>query len=324
MSIDIQTNTLQKRYEVAENASKAIIWKIDRFAIHDGPGIRTNIYFKGCPLRCIWCSNPEGQGKVMEIGFSASRCTGCGLCYDICPKGAIKPENGLATLDFAKCNLCGQCFTVCPAGALYIYGNFYTLPQIMDIIERDRYIYRRSGGGITCTGGEPLLQAKFITGLLAACREAGIHTAVETCGCVSSTDFQAALANIDWLFFDLKHIDSSRHRKLTGQDNALILDNLRLASSFLSKKEKTLVIRQVVVPGLNDGSNIRALAGLAGELPHVDIIELIPYHNYGMHKYQTLGRRYQLEETAYPPEDRLTEYKDTIESYGIKCIIGGL
>ena len=147
--------------------SKAAIWKIDRFAIHDGPGIRTNVYFKGCPLHCLWCSNPEGQHQRNELGFLNTKCTRCGLCWELCPQNALKPKNGIPFVDQEKCNMCGQCSSVCPTGALFVYGCFYTLSQILDVIERDRHIYRRSGGGITCTGGEPLLQAGFLQHLLA-------------------------------------------------------------------------------------------------------------------------------------------------------------
>jgi len=303
---------------------KAAIWKIDRFAIHDGPGIRTNIYFKGCPLSCLWCSNPEGQLQGDELGFSVNKCTGCGLCFNVCPRGAIKTQDGTPLLDFEKCDLCEKCIEVCSPGALYIYGGYYALSQIMDIAERDRHIYRRSGGGITCTGGEPLIQTKFVQQLLARCHEVGIHTVVETCGCISRNKFINSLPNIDWLFFDLKHISNDRHRELTGKDNVIILDNLRTASKVLSEAGKTLVIRQVVVPGLNDEDNIATLARLVSELPHVDMIELLPYHNYGMHKYQTLGRNYQLNYLALPSTDKLKKYKEIIENYGITCKIGGL
>lgn len=301
---------------------KALIWNIDRFAIHDGPGIRTNIYFKGCPLRCLWCSNPEGQQKLMELGFSQIKCTRCGLCYDSCTQGAIKSQNGVPVVDFIKCNLCGQCIEECPAGAFFIYGSYYTLSQIMDIVERDRYIYRKSGGGITCTGGEPLMQAKFLRQLLARCHEVGIHTAVETCGCISSTKFRESLGNIDWLFFDLKHIDSVVHNKLTGKNNIVIQDNLKVASSVFGETGRVLIIRQVVVPSLNTGDNIRALAELASALPHVDAIELLPYYSYGAHKYPMLGRKYRLEKLALPSKDELKEYREIIRRYGIKCNVG--
>jgi pyruvate formate lyase activating enzyme len=303
---------------------KAAIWKIDRFAIHDGPGIRTNIYFKGCSLRCLWCSNPEGQLQNEEIGLSETQCTKCGLCYAACSRRALKSQNGFPVMESAKCDFCGQCVSVCPAGAIHIYGGFYSLPQLMDIVERDRHIYRRSGGGITCTGGEPFLQAEFLRRLLAQCHEVGIHTAVETCGCVDESEFKESMANIDWLFFDLKHIGSGEHQRLTGRDNKTILNNLRLASSVLGGQGKVLVIRQVVITGVNDENNILALAELARGLPHLDYIELLPYHNYGMNKYQILGRKYQLRDMLPPSEAKVKGYQQIIEDCGLTAKIGGL
>jgi glycyl-radical enzyme activating protein len=303
--------------------SSAAIWKIDRFATHDGPGIRTNIYFKGCQLRCLWCSNPEGQAQEDQLGFLVNKCTGCGLCFDVCPKGAISVADGKPRVDFGVCDLCGRCVDACAPGALFVYGGRYTVSRLMDVVERDRHIYRRSGGGITLTGGEPLLQPEFVQELLAACHDVGIHTVVETCGCVGSRAFRDSLNNIDWLFFDLKHIGAEKHRQLTGRSNATILKNLRMASSTLAQTNRTLVIRQVVVPGLNDGENIVALARLAADLPRVDWIELLPYHNYGVHKYGALGR-HDGEEFLPPGEHELKGYCDVIQGHGVKCTIGGL
>jgi pyruvate formate lyase activating enzyme len=194
----------------------------------------------------------------------------------------------------------------------------------MDVVERDRHIYRRSGGGITCTGGEPLSQAKFLQRLLAECRHEGIHTALETCGYLDSKEFRKTLADVDWLFFDLKHVDSAHHKRLTGKDNGMILENLRTASSVFGDAGKVLVVRQVVVPGLNDENNIIALAELVRGLPYVPTIELLPYHAYGMHKYQTLRRAYPLEDAASPSEVKLKEYKEIVEGLGVSCKIGGL
>jgi pyruvate formate lyase activating enzyme len=193
----------------------------------------------------------------------------------------------------------------------------------MDIVERDRHIYRRSGGGITLTGGEPLAQHEFVQRLLATCHEVGIHTVVETCGCVGGAVFSQSLEHIDWLFFDLKHVDPGKHEQLTGMSNDTILKNLRTASSFLSEMNRTLVIRQVVVPGYNTGDNIAALAQLAAGLPRVDKIELLPYHDYGRHKYASLGWEAG-EEPVPPTADELREYVDIINGYGIGCSIGGL
>lgn len=303
---------------------QATIWKIDRFAIHDGPGIRTNIYFKGCPLRCLWCSNPEGQHKRQELAFSDAKCTRCGLCADACPQGALKRQGDVPVLDPTKCDLCGACQLSCPTGALFVYGRLYGLPEIVDVIERDRHAYRQSGGGITCTGGEPLLQLGFLKRLLARCRRVGIRAALETCGYLSRMEFRKVLDDVDWLFFDLKHVDGTQHKRLTGRDNSLILDNLRTASSVLGKSGKTLIIRQVVVPGFNDESNIRALAELARGLPYVTKVELLPYHAYGMHKYRTLWRMYGLKDVDPPQEDKLAEDMEIIERFGIHCEVTGL
>ena len=299
------------------------IWKIDRFATHDGPGIRTNVYFKGCLLHCVWCSNPEGQAPQDQLGFLASKCSGCGRCFDVCARGAIEAVDNRHAVDLAACDLCGNCVKVCAPKAIFIYGGRYTLSQLMDVVERDRHAYRRSGGGVTLTGGEPFLQHEFVQQLLATCHEVGIHTVVETCGCVGSHIFRESLKHVDWLIFDLKHIDDGKHRQLTGRTNKAILKNLRMASSLFCREDRTLVIRQVVVPGLNDGDNIGALARLAASLPRVDLIELLPCHSYGIHKYAALGRNVP-QEPVPPTAERLQEYRDTIEQHGVRCTIGGL
>ena len=298
------------------------IWKIDRFATDDGPGIRTNIYFKGCLLRCRWCSNPEGQEQRDELGFLASRCTGCGVCFDVCPHGAIQASSGWPVVDRTRCDLCGACVEGCAPKALFVYGDRFPLSRLMDIIERDRHVYRRSGGGITVTGGEPLLQHRFVQLLLTACHDVGIHSVVETCGCVDSRTFRRSLVNVDWLFFDLKHIDARRHREITSRTNALILKNLQTASSLFAEKGKTLVLRQVLVPGQNDGENIVALAELATRLPRVDAIELLPCHSYGVHKYATLGRK-SVDELPGPSAEALEGYRQILEARGLACTIGG-
>jgi pyruvate formate lyase activating enzyme len=324
MTINTLKRAGRKKDAHGDPALDALIWKMDRFAIHDGPGIRTNIYFKGCPLRCPWCSNPEGQRRERELGFSKSRCAGCGLCSDSCSQRAIELRDEAFSVNHSKCSLCGKCCMVCPTGALEIYGSYLSLSNVMDVVERDRHVYRQSGGGITCTGGEPLLQLTFLERLLAECRRVGIHTALETCGYLARTEFRKVLNKVDWLFFDLKHVDGTHHKRLTGKDNTVILDNLRTASSVLGDTGKVLVVRQVVVPGINDGNNIRALAELVRGLSYVPMIELLPYHAFGMHKYQTIQRAYLLEDAVPPPEVKLREYRETIESFGVKCKIGGL
>jgi pyruvate formate lyase activating enzyme len=194
----------------------------------------------------------------------------------------------------------------------------------MNIFERDRHIYRRSGGGVTCTGGEPLLQATFVGLLLSQCQSKGIHTVLETCGFSSEARFIGIIKNIDWLFFDLKHVDKDRHIQLTGCNNSLILANLEKASYLFGKAGKTLIIRQVVVPSINDGRNIDALGKLAASLPYVDKVELLSYHGYGSYKYHALGRIYSLEHLEPPSEDDMQKYRKIIESHGIKCTISNI
>jgi pyruvate formate lyase activating enzyme len=196
------------------------------------------------------------------------------------------------------------------------------MSELLDGFERDRAIYRRSGGGVTCTGGEPLRQAPFVGALLAECKRRGLHTVVETCGCVSGDALAAVLDHVDWLFFDLKHPGGAEHKRLTGRDNAAILRNLGHASLALGKRSKTLVLRYVVVPGVNDGDNIDALADLSVGLPHLDAVELLPYHSYGSYKYGALGRHYELEHQQPPSAAVMEAYRRALERRGCPCTIG--
>jgi pyruvate formate lyase activating enzyme len=295
------------------------VWKIDRFALNDGPGIRTLIYCKGCPLRCTWCSNPEGQEPEPNLVFVQKKCIGCGFCVDSCPNRALQLRTSSTAdeyevqIDRANCNMCGDCVSVCSPKALEIWGRFYSMHELLEIIEKDRQVYRESGGGITLTGGEPLYQWKDVRELLQVCHQRGIHTAVETCAYSNKEHFEQMLHQVDWLFIDLKHMDSDTHLKLTGKRNDLILRNTRLASNVLKQRRKILVIRMVVVPGINDGENINAMANFVKSLPYVEGIELLPYHRYGTYKYSLLGRTYDLAELEPPNSEAMARYRKLIE-----------
>ncbi len=295
-------------------------WKIDYSAVHDGPGIRTSIYLKGCPLRCIWCSNPEGQTSEPNLIFIQSRCIDCGLCVENCPTKALELQRDSETqlqVNRIKCNLCGECISACPPKALEIWGTYYPIPELLKIVEKNRPIYRKSGGGITLTGGDPLYQWESTLELLEQCRKRGIHTVVETSAYGSEEAFDRILGEVDWLFIDLKHMDPEKHLRLTGKENDLILQNVKRASSVLSKRNRDLVIRMVVVPGINDGDNIHKVAEFLRSLPYMKGVEFLPYHHYAITKYELLNRPYQFPDLKPTSDELMENCKKVMISYGI-------
>lgn len=301
------------------------IWKIDHSAIHDGPGIRTAVYFKGCPLKCIWCSNPEGQTPDPNLVFIQIKCIGCGLCIEKCPTKAIEFKehdvipNVHLQINRAKCNLCGECVFVCPTEALEILGKKYSIPEILHVLEKDRPIHHKSGGGVTLTGGEPLFQPESIRELVEHCYKRGIHTVMETCAYGDEETFKQILEKVNWLFIDLKHMDQQTHFRLTGKYNDLIHNNLRLASAMMAAENRVLVIRMVVIPGINDGNNIYELAEFLHSLPYIENVELLPYHRYGTHKYNLLSRSYDLVNLEPPSSELMEKCKKVFEKYRISA-----
>ena len=298
-------------------------WKIDYSAVHDGPGIRTSVYLKGCPLRCIWCSNPEGQTAKPNLVFMQSRCIDCGQCTERCPNKAIELQRDSETqkpklkVDRIKCNLCSECTSVCSSRALEVWGKDYPIPELLKLVEKNRPIYRKSGGGVTLTGGDPLDQWESILEFLGQCRRRGIHTVVETSACAEEEAFERILGEVDWLFIDLKHMDPEEHLRLTGKRNDLILQNVKRASSVLSKRNRVLVIRMVVVPGINDGENVRRVAEFSRSLPYLKEVELLPYHRYGVTKYELLTRSYQLPDLEPASDELMENCREVMRSYGL-------
>lgn len=301
------------------------IWKIDHFTTHDGPGIRTAVYLKGCPLRCIWCSNPEGQTPDPNLVFIQTKCIGCGLCIEKCPTKAIESKKHDAGSNFypqinrAECNLCGECVLVCPAKALEILGKNYSVSELLYFLEKDRPMHRRSGGGLTLTGGDPLFQPEPVIELLELCNKRGIHTVMETCAYGSEEPFNQILEKIDWLFIDIKHMDPKGHFRLTGKNNELILNNVRHASATMAAKNRVLAIRTVIVPGVNDGSNVHELAEFLHSLPYIENVELLPYHAYGTYKYDLLHRSYDLINSRPPGPELMEKCRRIFEKYGISA-----
>ncbi|MBN1993838.1 MAG: glycyl-radical enzyme activating protein [Anaerolineae bacterium] len=294
--------------------NKGIIFDIKKFSIHDGPGIRTTVFFKGCPLHCCWCHNPESQARRPERIFRKTRCIGCGACLAVCPQAAVSQNgNGIIT-DNEKCNLCGTCVETCYAQAREIIGREMTTAQVMAEIEKDVAFYDESGGGVTFSGGEPLLQPDFLLALLRACRDKEIHTVVDTSGFASWETLDSIRAYVNLFLYDLKLMDEVRHQKFTGGSNQLVLQNLQA----LSQQGHQIILRVPVIPGINDDAeNIRQLGQFIAALPQAHPVELLPYHHLSADKYERLNMAYQLSEIRPPSAERMAHIAKILQEFNL-------
>jgi pyruvate formate lyase activating enzyme len=291
------------------------IFDIKKYAIHDGPGIRTTVFFQGCPLDCWWCHNPESRSHNPVLFYRANRCDLCGSCLDVCPSDAIQlipATNGGGTMsngqmieiDREKCDLCDACAQVCYAGALEISGKRMTVNEVMAEIERDLPFYDQSDGGVTFSGGEPLLQHNFLAALLRECRRREIHTVVDTSGYVNWRTIASVHKDVDIFLYDLKLMDDERHKHYTGVSNQLILDNLRR----LAENGAQIVVRIPLIPGINDDQeNLQNSADLIVKLPNISYVELMGYHDIARAKYEALGISYPLPRTKPPTQAALMQ-----------------
>jgi pyruvate formate lyase activating enzyme len=297
-----------------------IVFDVKKFSIHDGPGIRTTVFFKGCPLRCWWCHNPESQAPEPELVFRAGRCIGCRACEAVCVQSAISWDGDAISTDRENCTLCGDCVEVCYAEAREIAGREMTVAQVMAEIEQDIPFYDESGGGVTFSGGEPLLQRDFLLALLRACVEKEIHTAVDTCGFAPWAILDSIRKHVDLFLYDLKLMDEARHRKFTGVSNELILKNLQM----LSAQGHDIFLRVPIIPGINDDAeNIRQIGTLAAALPHLKRVDILPYHRAAIEKYHRLDKVYGLPETRPPSDERISEIAEILREFGLQVEIGG-
>lgn len=297
---------------------EGLVFDIQRFSIHDGPGIRTIVFLNGCPLSCKWCSNPESQILKPVIMYQSMNCIHCGRCVRACKKNAICFENK-GFINREICTACGECVNVCPASALTLKGRKMTVEQVIKELKKDAINYRRSGGGITLSGGEPLVQSDFSKELLKAAKAQGWHTAIETTGYGNKKNIEEVFPYIDLALMDIKNINSSIHKEYTGVTNEIILENAKRISEITNT-----VVRVPVIPEFNSSKErILEICNFVKILKNVKTIHLLPYHTYGQNKYELLGRDYLMKKTIHLSEEEIDKLKELVEGQNINCIIGG-
>ena len=295
------------------------VFNIQRYSIHDGSGIRTTVFLKGCPLNCWWCQNPESQLNGEEMVFWEDRCIGCGACSLNCPSSAIQMKNKKPVTDKNKCNLCGECSRTCPAQAREMIGKKLTTEEVIKEAEKDLVFYEESGGGVTFSGGEPLGQSEFLESLLICCQKKKIHAAVDTSGYISWGILNKIHSKVDLFLYDLKIMDSERHKKYTGVSNEIILENLKKLSSV----HHNIFVRFPVIPGINDDyQNIKETGEFLSSLK-IAQVNLLPYHYIGIDKYKKVGRTYKLAEIQHSSEEKLSEVSAILSKFNLNVKLRG-
>ena len=290
------------------------VTEIQRFCMHDGPGVRTTVFLKGCPLHCAWCHNPETQAFKPELLFYPNKCIGCAACEAVCPSGVHTVSVGEKHLiDRAKCVACGECVKACPTTALELCGTSYTVGEILSAVKKDLAFYGENGG-VTLSGGEPLAQGEAALELLKACKESGLSTAVETCGYVASALLQKAVPYVDLFLWDVKDTDSARHKQYTGVGNERIFENL----SLINERNANIRLRCILVNGINtDERHYAAIAELAGRIHRLDGVELLPYHAYAGTKAVFLGGKDNGRTDWIPEKEQIEAAKAMLRQRGV-------
>ncbi|KDR96614.1 pyruvate formate lyase activating enzyme [Peptoclostridium litorale DSM 5388] len=297
---------------------EGFITNIQKCSVHDGPGIRTTVFFKGCPLKCKWCHNPETQSYMPEMFHNSDTCTLCKICISKCDMGAISFDNPLISYDPQKCTMCEKCVDFCPSSCIEITGKKMSSRELLSQIEKDIPFYEESGGGATFSGGEAMTHIDFLHETISLCKDSQIHVTVDTCGYAPSESFEKIADLVDLFLYDIKHMDENIHKEYTGVSNALILHNLRLISRLGCKVQ----LRIPLIDGFNtDEKNIRETAFFSKELG-ITGVSLLPYHSIGNYKYPRLGMGVALQ-FEKPSDEKLQNIKIIFEEYGLNAKIGG-
>lgn len=300
--------------------TEGTVLRIERFAIHDGPGIRTTVFLKGCPLRCTWCHSPESQALPPEFMPLPDRCVRCGACTAACPTHAVRPAADATVVAPDECTLCGQCVSACPSGARELVGYRTSVEALVTLLERDRIFYDESGGGVTFSGGEPLMQPDFLLEAVEACHDGGMHVAVDTSGLGDTHVLLEVARSANLFLFDLKMMDEERHRACTGVSNTRILQNLER----LAAVHRQIIVRFPLIPGVNDDDdNVRAMGAFLASL-RLTRIDVLPYHRAGLAKYHRLQRPYGLPDTQPPAPDARAHVSHLLEGCGLIVRPGGV
>lgn len=298
--------------------AEGTVFDIQRFSVHDGPGVRTIVFLKGCPLSCLWCCNPESQRLEPVVMFQEPNCIRCGKCLNVCKTGAIQSgRKGL--VDRERCVGCGECANICPASALVMKGERMSVEETVKELKKDATVYRRSGGGVTLSGGEALVQWRYTAELLKACKSQGWHTAMETTAFGSADAIETVFPYVDLVLLDIKSMDDQIHKRVTGVSNERILENAKRIADIAH-----VVVRVPAIPGINATvKDFEAICRFAKTLRGVDTLHLLPYHTYGENKYDLLGTDYAMKGIPALSPEQQSELKETVERQELTCIIGG-